>query len=414
MRKPLSFLLLATLLVACVPLSKTTGTSVDPYVVMLSMDGFRWDYPGLYHTPNLDRIAAGGVKAVSLIPSYPTKTFPNHYSIATGLYPDHHGIVQNSFYDPVLDRVFRMGDRGAVQDSIFWEGEAIWETAESQGMKTASYFWVGSESNETYRPGYRKFYESGFPYRQQIDTVIHWLEKPRNERPRLILFYFDEPDLTSHSFGPVCEETRAVVEDLDRKIGQLLQELNRVERKININVNLVIVSDHGMGNVPEGNQVFLEDILDLSRIRRINGGNPVITLEPESAYADEAYRLLRSAAHLKVWTRDELPYRYHYGTHVRTPGLIVEADSAYGLEVRRKEKGEGRKDTYGLGTHGYDPWNKDMHGIFYAIGPAFKENFIQPSFENTAIYGLLAHILSLTPAKNDGDFNTIKSVLRDY
>lgn len=414
MAKPLGFTLLALFLVACSPLTKTAGTGEDPYVVVLSMDGFRWDYPDRYNTPNLDQIAGTGVKAVSLQPSYPSKTFPNHYSIATGLYPDHHGIVQNSFYDPDLDRVFRMGDRSAVRDSIFWEGEAIWETAEKQGIRTASYFWVGSESNETYRPEYRKYYESGLPYSQQIDTVMHWLRLPLAGRPRLVMFYFDEPDMTSHTFGPESEETRVVVERLDSLIGIITRKLKQVERKENIRINLVIVSDHGMGAIPEGNTVFLEDILNLTRIKRINGGSPVLTLEPDPAYTDEAFRLLNATAHVKVWKRSEVPVHYQYGTHRRIPGLVVEADSAYGLEIRRKAKDERQKNEYSLGTHGYDPWNTDMHGIFYATGPAFKENFVQPTFENVAIYSLLAHILKLTPAKTDGDLNTIKGVLREY
>ncbi len=414
MKKLLSLLLLATLLAACAPLSKTTANGGDPYVVMLSMDGFRWDYPDRYSTPNLDRIAKTGVKASSLQPSYPTKTFPNHYSIATGLYPDHHGIVQNSFYDPRLDRVFRMGDRSAVRDSMFWEGEAIWETAEKQGVTTASYFWVGTESNETYSPEYRKFFESGFPYSQQIDTVMHWLKLPSPERPRLVMLYFDEPDLTSHSSGPVSEETRIVVERLDSLVGVITHKLRKVERQEKIRINLIIVSDHGMGAIPAGNTVFLEDILDLSRIRRINGGSPVITLEPDPGYTDEAYRLLNSTSHIRVWKRSELPVHYQYGTHKRIPELVVEADSSYGLEIRRKAKGERQKNDYSLGTHGYDPWNRDMHGIFYATGPAFKENHVQPVFENVAIYNLLAHILKLVPAKTDGDFDTIKGVLREY
>jgi alkaline phosphatase D len=175
----------------------------DTVLVVLSMDGFRWDYPQLYHTPNLDRMAKKGVKAVSLMPSYPTKTFPNHYTLATGLYPDHHGIVQNSFYDPNLDRTFRMGDREAVQDSIFWEGDAIWETAAKQGIRCATYFWVGSESDEHFRPAYSKYYQSGFPYLQQVDTIIQWLSLPSDSRPGLVMFYFDEPDKNSHDYGPV-------------------------------------------------------------------------------------------------------------------------------------------------------------------------------------------------------------------
>ncbi len=406
MLKASIFAILLSLLTACSPASKFTSIP-ENYVVVLSMDGFRWDYPIRYHTPNLDKMARTGVKAASLQPSYPTKTFPNHYSIATGLYPDHHGIVQNSFYDPKLDRVFRMGDRSAVEDSIFWEGEAIWETAEMQGVKTASYFWVGSESNETYRPGFRKAYESGFPYRQQIDTVMHWLGLPQSERPRLVMFYFDEPDATSHDFGPESKETQKVVEELDRLVGTIVSKLHKVGKSQGIDINLIVLSDHGMGTIPEGNTVFLEDLIDLKRIKRINGGNPVLILEPDPDYLEEAYQKLKTSANSKAWKNNELPAHYQYGTHPRIPELIVESNQGYGLEIRRKSG-----ITYSRGTHGYDPHNRDMHGIFYASGPSFKSGYVQPTFENVAIYGLLAKILGLKPAANDGDFTTIQGVLK--
>lgn len=345
--------------------------------------------------------------AISLKPSYPTKTFPNHYSIATGLYPDHHGIVQNSFYDPNLDRTFRMGDREAVQDSIFWEGDAIWETAAKQGIRCASYFWVGSESDEYFRPAYRKYYQNGFPYLQQVDTIFHWLSLPSDSRPGLVMFYFDEPDKTSHDHGPVSDSTRRVVERLDHSIGQIIRGLRKVEKRQGILINFIVLSDHGMGNIPEGNQVFLDNIIDLKRIKRINGGNPVITLEPEAGYSDEAYRLLKTSAHIKVWRKNELPDHYHYGTHIRIPELIVEADSAWGLEIRKREG-----VLYTRGTHGYDPKNRDMHGIFYAMGPSFKKGHLQPTFQNVAIYNLMACILGIKPAPNDGDFNSVSGMLK--
>jgi predicted AlkP superfamily pyrophosphatase or phosphodiesterase len=396
-----------SLLILSFTLPLQTKAENNHCVVVLSMDGFRWDYPVIYSTPNLDRLAKAGCKAESLKPAYPTKTFPNHYTIATGLYPDHNGIVQNSFYDPKLDRVFRMGDRLAVQDSIFWEGEAIWETAEQQGVKVASYFWVGTESNERFRPEKRKYYESGFPYKQQIDTVFRWLSLPADERPGLIMFYFDEPDKTSHDFGPVSKETKEEVKKLDRLVGVLMNGLTRIGKKYNIGIDLIILSDHGMGNVPDGQIVFLENVLDLKKIKRINGGSPVINLEPEPAYLDEVYDRLKSTPHLKTWKREELPARYHYGTNLRIPSLIVEADSAWGLEIRRKEQMK-----YSLGTHGYDPDNTDMHGIFYAAGPSFKNGFIQPTFENVNIYELLAKLLNVKAAKTDGDFDVVKGMLK--
>jgi len=422
-----------TLLIILVPAFIVAGEK-NHCVVVLSMDGFRWDYPSIYHTPNLDRLAKAGCKAESLKPSYPTKTFPNHYAIATGLYPDHNGIVQNSFYDPKLDRVFRMGDRKAVEDSIFWEGEAIWETAEQQRVKTASYFWVGTESNEHFRPEMRKSYEDGFPYRQQIDTVFRWLSMPADARPELIMFYFDEPDKTSHDYGPVSKETEEVVKKLDGLVGGLIKGLKRIEKKNGIEIDLIVLSDHGMGYIPEGQQVFLEDAVDLKKIRRINGGNPVLTLEPEVGYLDEIYSRIKSTPHLKIWKREELPARYHYGTHQRIPSLIVEADSAYGVEIRHKAEGkrqkegqkaegirqkegqktedEGKKGLYSLGMHGYDPDNRDMHGIFYAAGPSFKKGFVQPTFENVNIYELLAKLLHVKPAKTDGNLSVVKGMLK--
>jgi len=396
---------LILLIFLCLPITANAGDKKH-CVVVLSMDGFRWDYPAIYHTPNLDRLAKAGCKAESLKPSYPTKTFPNHYAIATGLYPDHNGIVQNSFYDPKLDRVFRMGDPKAVGDSIFWEGEAIWETAEKQGVKTASYFWVGTESNEHFHPGIRKIYENGFAYNQQIDSVFKWLSLPVEVRPNLVMFYFDEPDKTSHDFGPVSKETKEVVERLDHLVGVIMKGLDRIGKRAGLDIDLIVLSDHGMGYVPDGQQIFLENIIDLKKIKRFNGGSPVINLEPDPAYLDEVYGQLKAAPHLKVWKRAELPARYHYGTHIRIPDLVVEADSAYGLEIRRKS---GLK--YGLGTHGYDNDNSDMHGIFYASGPSFKRGYVQPAFENVNIYELLARLLQIVPAKTDGDLTKVKGML---
>jgi len=409
MRKILFFSLFICLIL---PASLLAGGK-NRCVVVLSMDAFRWDYPLVYHTPNLDRIAKSGCKAESLKPSYPTKTFPNHYAIATGLYPDHNGIVQNSFYDPKLDRTFRLSDRSSVEDSVFWGGEAIWETAEKQGVRTASYFWVGTETNERYRPTNRKLYQEGFPYEQQIDSVFSWLSLPESLRPGLIMFYFDEPDKTSHSFGPISPETREIVENLDKLVGVLIEGLGKISRKYDLEIDLIILSDHGMGTIPAGQQIFLEDVVDLTKLKRINGGNPVVNIEVDPANLDEVYAQLKKAPHLKVWKREDLPARYHYGTHIRVPQLVLEADSAWGLEMRHRTEGKGQKGGYGLGTHGYDPDNRDMHGIFYATGPSFRKGFVQPAFENVNIYELLTKLLEIKPVKTDGHLSVVQGMLRD-
>jgi len=235
-----------------------------------------------------------------------------------------------------------------------------------------------------------------------------------------VMFYFDEPDKISHAFGPVSTETGAVVENLDRLVGTLVRKLKRVERKLKAEINLIIVSDHGMGFIPEGNQVFLEDHIDLKRIKRIIGGNPVLILEPDPEYLEEAYSRLKSATHLKTWKREELPVHYHYGTHRRIPDLVVETDSAYGIEIRRKTspaasgvRNSDQNYAYSLGTHGYDPHNTDMHGIFFASGPAFKKGYVHSTFENVHIYELLVKLLEITPAKTDGSLDEVKEMLRN-
>jgi alkaline phosphatase D len=374
----------------------------DPYVVMLSMDGFRWDYPDKVATPNLDYIAKNGVKAASLKPCYPTKTFPNHYSIATGLYPDHHGIVNNEFYDPQMDRTYQIRDREAVEDPVFYGGEPIWVTAEMQKVISASYFWVGSEAPILgIRPTYWKRYQSSTPFVNRIDTVIYWLSLPEEKRPHLITFYFDEPDGIGHDYGPDSPQMDSTVHALDSLVGILLDKLKALPHYNEI--NLIITSDHGMGEISEDRVIFLNDHLKAGWIEMYQGGNPNYNLMAAEGYLDSSYIALKSLEHLKVWKSEKVPDYLHYGQNPRCMDLVVVADSSWSVRWDRR----GRYD-YG-GTHGYDPENKDMHAIFYAIGPAFKQNYTHPTLSNLDIYPLIARILGIKPAPVDGQLkNTIK------
>ncbi|MEA1877746.1 MAG: ectonucleotide pyrophosphatase/phosphodiesterase [Bacteroidota bacterium] len=396
----------AILLVVFSLLFASCTTEKDsPYVIMLSMDGFRWDYASKTETPNFDRLVREGVHAASLIPSYPSKTFPNHYSMATGLYPDNHGIVQNNFYDPELKRDFTIRNRDAVGDSAFWGGEPIWETAEKQGVKSASYFWVGTESNATFRPSTRKMYEHSFPFNNRIDSVISWLYLPKRERPHLTLFYFHEPDGVGHDFGPDSPETIQMISELDKYLGDFLDKLEKAEKDLGIEVNFILTSDHGMGAIPADHNIVLSEIIDSERMKRIHGGNPVYLISPEDDYAQEFYSLLSATPNLRVWKKDELPEHYHYGTNPRIEEFIVEANRGWGLSFSDRKRG------YSAGTHGYDPRNSDMHGIFYAKGPAFKTGYVHESFENVNLYSLIAEILRLKPASTDGELKNISSML---
>jgi alkaline phosphatase D len=377
---------------------------VDQYVVMLSMDGFRWDYTQRVHTPNFDRIAREGVKA-TLIPSFPTKTFPNHYSIATGLYPDHHGIVMNSFYDEPSGRYYAIANTEAREDGYFYEGEPIWVTAEKQGIVSGSYYWVGAEAEiKGHLPTYTKKYDHDFPYGQRIDSIIAWLQKPVPERPRLVMWYFDEPDYTGHVYGPDSPELDSLIVELDSLLGVFLGKLEKLP--IADHVNVIVTSDHGMANVSNERKVVLEENLNLNWVRELQGGNPNFNILLKDGYIDSAYHLLAQVEGIHLWKRGQVPDRLHYGTHERTLDLIVLADSSWSVVA-------GINDSVSGGTHGYDNANTDMHTIFYAFGPAFRKDVVSPAFNNVDIYPLICKILALKPAAVDGELQHVLPLLRD-
>lgn len=383
-----------------------SGGQIDkkPYLVVLSMDGFRWDYPDKANTPNLDKIAASGVKAEAIIPSFPTKTFPNHYSMATGLYPDHHGIVLNEFYDPELKSHYAVSDREAVEDGSFYGGEPIWVTAENQGVKSATLFWVGSEAAiKGVRPSIWKKYQHKMPYENRIDTVISWLQLPEEQRPHLIMWYFDEPDGKGHDFGPDSPEIVAVVERLDSLLGVFIEKLQQLP--FAAKVNCIVTSDHGMCPISVDRLINLSDFIDSAWVAEIQGNNPVFTIQANPGFDDELDIALQKIPHLKSWRTGQLPERLHFGTNPRTLDFVVVSDSSWSVDY-------GNNDGYSGGAHGFDNANTDMHAIFYATGPAFKQGFVNPKFPNTDLYVLMCEILNLNPAKTDGEITRVIGMLK--
>lgn len=374
----------------------------DNYVIMLSLDGFRWDYPTMYNTPNLNKIAKEGVKAKSLIPCYPSKTFPNHYSMATGLHPDNHGIVNNSFYDPELG-FYSISDRQSVEFPDFYNGEPIWITAEKQGIKAASFYWVGSEAQiKGMQPTYWKKYKQRVPFTNRVDTVIYWLNLPIEQRPRLITFYYHEPDWTSHEYGPESPQTKACVERIDSLLGIFIGKVKSLP--IASKVNVIIVSDHGMATINKF--INLSEYLNKDWFDVISGGNPVYNLQPKEQYYKEALAALKKIKNIKAWERDSIPQRYHYGKNKRVCDILVEADLGYGISW------SDDKENYKGGTHGYDNAYPEMHGIFYAFGPVFKKGYQEASFPNTDLYPLIAYILGIKPEKVDGRLGDVIGILK--
>ncbi|MCX6302396.1 MAG: ectonucleotide pyrophosphatase/phosphodiesterase, partial [Bacteroidia bacterium] len=300
------------------------------YVVMVSMDAFRWDYNKIYNTPNLNKLAAEGVKADRLIPSFPTVTFPNHYSIATGLYPDHHGLVNNNFPAPELGLYYRMGDRTAVENPAFYGGEPVWITAMNQGIVSASFFWVGSEAPvKGKHPTYWKKYDESITYEQRIDTVIKWLSYPPGKRPGFVTLYFDEPDATSHDSGPVSKETGKIVERLDSLIGVLRLKLSALP--FSDRINLIVLSDHGMESISPEKYVNLKSIVPERMIASMFGGNPVYTINAAEGKKDSVLYFLNRTKGLKAYNKSEVPARLHYGTNPRVQDIVVIADSSWSI-----------------------------------------------------------------------------------
>lgn len=373
------------------------------YLVILSMDGFRWDYTSKTETPNFDRLATIGVKADALIPAFPTKTFPNHYTMATGLFPDHHGIVMNSFYDSALKKSYSMGNREAVGNGAFYGGEPVWVTAEKQGLTAASLFWVGSEAEiKGVRPSTWKSYDQNISYGDRIDTVISWLQRPEDQRPDLIMWYFDQPDSDGHDFGPDSPEMISRIKQLDSLLGVFIIKLEKLPFANKI--NFIVTSDHGMCPIDENRVVMLNQYLDTAWIKRVKGSNPAWLIDPKPGFDDEIESVLKTVEHIKTWRKNHIPERLHYGTNHRIPEFVVVADSAWSVFW-------DKKSNYFGGTHGYDNRNSDMHAIFYAFGPAFKQGYRHTAFNNVDLYHLMCKILKLNPAPNDGELSNVLPML---
>lgn len=384
---------------------KNAPVKAGPYVVMLSLDGFRWDYTNKTRTPNFDYIEKNGVKATGLQPAFPSKTFPNHYTIATGLYPGNHGLISNSFYAPDLKKYYSIRDRSKVEDGKFYKGEPIWVTAEAQKVKSASYFWVGSEAKiKGYSPSYYKIYDHNFPYSQRIDTIIKWLNLPFNKRPRLITWYLDKADGVGHNQGPDSDEMISTIEMLDSLVGVFTNKI--MQLNIKDSVNFIIVSDHGMSKVDSQKIIYIDKHIKNHWVDTVIGANPFSLVYTKEKYKDSVYNKLINITGLNTWKKEELPERFHLKQNKRCSEIVVVADSGW-------TTGFSSNKHYIGGTHGYDNLNKDMHGIFYGIGPLFKANYNAQTLYNTDIYNLIAHMLGIKPALNDGKPERIMHILKE-
>lgn len=364
-----------------------------PYVVLVSFDGLRADYLDRIDTPSFRRVMRQGVRAERLIPVFPSKTFPNHYSIATGMFADRHGIVANTFYDPQRDAAY--GNAvvpGSVEDGTWYRGEPIWLTAEKQGMVAATCFWVGSEAEiQGLRATYWKKLREQPSIDSRVDTVLEWLHLPAEKRPHLITLYMSDVDGAGHRFGPDAPEVQSAVQAVDRSLGRLLDGIDSLP--IRDRVYLVLVSDHGMAAYTTGQYMAIEDLIDPRDVRVADSGpnaNLHVTGGPARARAvrDSLNRVLR---HGRAYLRREIPARLHYRADPRIGDVVIIMDEPYQVgPAARAPSGPG-------GSHGWDPASSSMSAIFLAMGPGIKRGSRIRQVENIDIYPFLVELLGLRP-----------------
>ncbi len=373
----------------------------DQVTVIISLDGFRWDYTQWYDTPFLDRMAEEGVEA-ALIPSYPSKTFPNHYTLATGLYPDHHGIIGNKFINRATGKKFSLSNREVKHDAHYYGGEPIWLTAQRQGLRTAVFYWPGSDVavQGKYPDKYFNYdQEPRLTFGQRIDGILKQLRRPEAKRPQLIMAYFEQPDHNGHVYGPQAKQTRIAVMEIDKLISNLYERIQKLP--ISDKVNFIVVSDHGMTLTMPEKHINARQYLKKEWYYDIEGDAPANVYAREGC-ADSICQALQGVDHIRVWHRTEVPYYLHYGTNENVGDVVIDTELGWLLSDKKAEYG---------GTHGYDPSYNDMHALFRAVGPAFKHISL-PHFPNVDVYPLLCHLLGIEPAPNDGSLNIVKRMLR--
>jgi predicted AlkP superfamily pyrophosphatase or phosphodiesterase len=409
-------LLVGCMLCACAERQRIAERAPDvPALILVSFDGFRWDYDATMPAPNLRRLAARGVRADALIPSFPSKTFPNHYTIVTGMYPGHHGIVANTLRDPSTGRTGSLTRREDAQDSLWWSGpaEPLWVTAQRQDLVSAAMFWPGTEASiNGVRPRYWHPFDDTYPGAARVEQVLRWIDMPARERPRFMTLYFSDVDVAGHDYGPDSPEVRDAVARVDGYLGLLMAGLE--QRGLLEVTNVVVTSDHGMAATSRDRVVVIDDYVEL-RDGELVENNPTLSIAPQPGREEALYAALANAhPRLRMYRRAETPEGWHYRDHARIPALVGVVDEGW-LILRRTVLNSllalvGRG---GRGQHGYDPAAAiSMRGIFVAAGPAFKQGARVPPFENVHVYNALSAALGVTPAPNDGNPAIARSLLR--
>ncbi|PRQ46826.1 putative nucleotide diphosphatase [Rosa chinensis] len=428
---PPTIVFISLLLITCIALSAaaafaTTTTSIDskarplaklnhPVVILVSSDGFRFGYQFKTPTPNIHRLIANGTEAeTGLIPVFPTVTFPNHYSIVTGLYPAHHGIINNHFVDPYTGEFFNMGSH----EPKWWLGEPLWETVVNHGLKAATYFWPGAEVKKgswTCPKKYCQQYNSSVPFEERVDTTLGFFDLPSSEIPYFMTLYFEDPDHQGDQVGPDDPEITEAVANIDRMIGRLIEGLEK--RGVFEDVTIIMLGDHGMVGTCDTKLIFLEDLASWIEIPAswVQSYTPLLAIRPPAGVdtADVVAKMneglssgkVKNGKQLKMYLKEKLPRRLHYAASDRIPPVIGLVEEGFKIEQKSSKRQECG------GAHGYDNAVFSMRTIFIGHGPQFARGRKVPSFENVQIYNLVTKILNIQGAPNNGSESFPKSIL---
>ncbi|MCH8537664.1 MAG: ectonucleotide pyrophosphatase/phosphodiesterase [Alkalimonas sp.] len=418
MFKQLRLLALLIFLPACTPQQSAGSTTptLAPTLILISIDGVHPDYLERYPSQHLNALADAGVRVAALKPVFPSKTFPNHYSLVTGLHPENHGVIDNSMYDPKWDARFSMRMPEEVGNPRWWGGEPIWVTAEKQGQVAATYFFPGSEAPiQGVRPSFWFPYDGDTPNRQRVETVLNWLQLPDTERPRIITLYFSDVDSAGHAHGPNSRQVRQAMQDIDEEIGYLVAGLAELE--LLDQVDLLITSDHGMAEVNQAQHIVIDQAFDPELARYVRYSRELVSIFPKEGQKEIIYQQLKTQLPdegVRLYRKSELPDRFHFREHRRIAPIQVLAEVDWILVRRSWLPGMINAPTYRepRGSHGYDNEEPSMQGMLIAHGPSFRQQHAIEELSMVDLYQVMTTILGLEAAPHDGDPAVIPLLLK--